>query len=86
MNNKLLTKHNLEFLSLEGGCTGSSGSTLARMPHCLKSHVTAHINVVFLFVLQEIPATMTTASNQAFVKFVSDGVGNSIGFRLTYTS
>ena len=26
------------FLSLKGGCTGSSESTLVKMPHCWKSH------------------------------------------------
>ena len=31
---KLLTEYNLEFLSLKGGCTGSSESTLVKMPHC----------------------------------------------------
>ena len=41
---KLLTKHYLEFLSLKGGCTGSSESTLVKMSHCWKSHVTAQIN------------------------------------------
>ena len=40
---KLLTEHHLEFLSLKGGCTGSSESTLVKMPHCLKSHVAARI-------------------------------------------
>ena len=25
-----------------GGCRGSSESTLVKMPHCWKSHVTAH--------------------------------------------
>ena len=39
---KLLTEHHLEFLNLKGGCTGSSESTLAKMPQCWKSHVTAH--------------------------------------------
>ena len=39
---KLLIKHHLEFLSLKGGYTGSSESTHVKMPHCLKSHVTAH--------------------------------------------
>ena len=39
---KLLTEHHLEFLSLKGGCIGSSGSTLVKMPHCWKYHVTAH--------------------------------------------
>ena len=40
---KLLTEQHLEFLSLRGGCTGSSESTLVKMPHCQKSHVMAHI-------------------------------------------
>ena len=39
---KLLTEHHLEFLSLRGGCRGSSKSTLVKMPHCLISHATAH--------------------------------------------
>ena len=37
---KLLTEHHLEFLSLKGGCAGSSESTLVKMPHCFKSHIT----------------------------------------------
>ena len=41
MTLKLLTEHHLEFLSLKGGCTGSSESTHAKMPHCWKSHFTA---------------------------------------------
>ena len=43
MNIKLLTEHHLEFLSLKGGCTGSSKFTLVKMPHCWKSHVAAQI-------------------------------------------
>ena len=43
MSVKLLTEHHLELLSLKGGCTGSSESTLVKMPHCLKSHVAAQI-------------------------------------------
>ena len=43
MTVRLLTKHHLEFLSLKGGCTGTSESTLVKMPHCRKSHVAAHI-------------------------------------------
>ena len=43
MTFKLLTEHNLEFLSLKGGCTGSSESTLVQMTHCWKSHVTAQL-------------------------------------------
>ena len=43
MNVKLLTEHHLEFLSLKGGCRGSSESTHVKMPHCWKSRVAAHI-------------------------------------------
>ena len=41
MSSKLLNEHNLDFLSLKGGCTGTSESTLVKIPHCWKSHVTA---------------------------------------------
>ena len=37
MSVKLLTEHHLEFLSLKGGCTGLSESTLIKMPHGWKS-------------------------------------------------
>ena len=40
---KLLTEHHLEFLSLNGGCRGSSESTHVKMPHCWKSHALAQI-------------------------------------------
>ena len=43
MSVKLLSGHHLEFVSLQGGWTGSSESTLVKMPHCWKSHVAAHI-------------------------------------------
>ena len=38
MSVKLLTEHHLDLLSLNGGCTGSSESTLVKIPHCWKSH------------------------------------------------
>ena len=41
---KLLTEHHLAFLSLKGGCTGSSESTLVKMSHCWKSRAGAHIS------------------------------------------
>ena len=41
MTVKLLNEHNLEFLCLKRGCTGSYESTL--MPYCWKSHVTAQM-------------------------------------------
>ena len=39
---KLLTEHYFTFLSLKGGCRGSSESTDVKMPHCWKSHALAH--------------------------------------------
>ena len=44
MTVKLLTEHNLEFLSLEGVCTGLTESTLVKMPHCWKSNVAAQFS------------------------------------------
>ena len=46
MSVKLLTENILEFLSLKGDGKGSSESTLVKMPHCWKSHVTAHMYVL----------------------------------------
>ena len=40
---KLLTEHHLKFLCLTGGCTGSSESTLIKMPHYWKSRVAAQL-------------------------------------------
>ena len=40
---RLLTENHLEFLSLKGDWTGSSESTLVKMPHCWKSHVAAQM-------------------------------------------
>ena len=43
MTAKLLTKLHLRFLSLKGGCTGSSESILVEIPQRWKSHVTANL-------------------------------------------
>ena len=42
---ELLTEHLLEFLSLKGGYTGSSESTLVKMPNYWKPHATALISM-----------------------------------------
>ena len=46
MTPRLLTEQHFEFLCLTGGCTGSSESTLVKMPHCWKSHVAAQYLMV----------------------------------------
>ena len=58
MTVKLLSKHNLEIISLKGGCAGASESTLVKIPHCVKSHVAARIcigicTVCFTYVTHE---------------------------------
>ena len=42
---KLLTEHHLECLRLKGGGTGPSEARHVKMPHCRKSHITAHIYI-----------------------------------------
>ena len=53
--NILWIEHHLKFLLVKGGCIGSSESTLVNMPHCWKSHTTAHISVLveWLSTMQE---------------------------------
>ena len=43
MTVRLLTEQNFGFLSLKGGCTGSSESTLVKMPQCCESRVAAQL-------------------------------------------
>ena len=45
---KLLTENHLEFLSLTGGCRGSSESTLVIPSNCWKSHTGAHFRFYLL--------------------------------------
>ena len=40
---KILTVDHLEFLSLKGGCRGSSESTHVKMSNCWKYHAAAHL-------------------------------------------
>ena len=47
---KLLTEYHLEFLSLKGGCKGSSERALVKMSNCWKSHAAAQL----IFVLADI--------------------------------
>ena len=52
MNIKLLNEHNLEFLSLKEGYTGSSESIHVKMPYCWKSHDAAHELYIFKIFLK----------------------------------
>ena len=59
MSVKLLTEHHLELLRLKGGCTGSSESTLVKIPHCWKSHVAAHMCYSLLMILSKMGFCLT---------------------------
>ena len=66
MTVKLLTEHHLEFLSLKGGCTGSSESTLVKMPHCWKSRVMAHFCSYLYISVTETPHNLFTTRTSNF--------------------
>ena len=51
MGVKLLTEHYSEFLSLNGDCTGSSESTLVKIPHLLE--ITCHGSYGFALMKKE---------------------------------
>ena len=51
---KLLTEHQLEFLSLKGGCTGSSESTHVKMSHSWKSHALAQLMMIKMTILMTV--------------------------------
>ena len=69
MTVKLLTEHFFEFLSLKVCCTGLSESTLVKIPHCWKSHVTAQMavtrGVYWCFFM---PGISSKAANSSFFK------------------
>ena len=80
MTVKLLAEHQFEFLSLNRGCTGSHESTLVKMLHGWKSHVTTQklADCFSLFLL-----VVLIASICVFAKFAnctdamtSDAPGN----------
>ena len=72
VNVKLREEQTIEFLSLTRGCTGSSESTLVKMPHCWKSHAPAHIPVVLfkvvpLILTSNIPHAPENVSKLSFM-------------------
>ena len=53
---KLMIEHYLEFLSLTGGCTGLSESTLVKIPHCWISHAMAQsFSIKFFHIILSLP-------------------------------
>ena len=61
MTVKLLNEQHLEFLSLTRGCTGSSESTLGKMP-LVGNHMSRHIIVFVLRVFDPVLKTVGFAT------------------------
>ena len=79
---KLLTEHHMEFLSLTGCCRGWSESKLVKMPHCWKSHATAHI---FTQPLHDMCLLAILVIEMGLPVLVSHSYFNSLkGMALTY--
>ena len=70
---KLLTEHHLEFLSLKGGCRGSSESTLVKMSNCWKSHATAHLSFSAEWCIIGSKYTMFYKNYEHFYLLIMDG-------------
>ena len=70
MNIDLLTQHQLEFLSLKGGFTGSSESVHVKMPHCWKSHVTAQMLKLCIFVDFQVKCMIVLISDEKWDLYV----------------
>ena len=66
---KLLTGYHLRFLSLKGGCTGLSESTLVKMPHCWKSHVMAQFIIILYRMWYFIADRSITNSEERLLPF-----------------
>ena len=67
MSAKLLTEHCLEFVSLKGGCTGSSESTLVRMPHCVAAQYMIYwLRADAYFISQRKGKIQTSTTNLVF--------------------
>ena len=79
MTIKLVTEQYLELLSLKGGCTGSSESTLVKILHYWKSHVGAHVsgnNFVYINTLcmraMKALANMRTCAGSLKIVFIEN--------------
>ena len=78
---KLLTEHHLEFLSLKGGCRGSSESTLIKITNCWKSHATDHITQYNNFLSQNENSVKLPVNFEIFQENVSVQAG-CLGYNL----
>ena len=62
MNIKLLAEQHLEFLSLKGGCTGSSGPIHVKLTHCWKPRCrSSKLIIIMLSYRSGLPPLMVQA-------------------------
>ena len=72
MTVELLTEHCLEFLSLTGGCTGSSESTLVKMSNCWKSRAAAQMSFCGKQLIQVVQRLCTRMFISGSTKYIED--------------
>ena len=76
---KLLSEHHLEFLSLKGGYTCSSESTLVKMSNCWQNHALAHIFLLFYYLYVSVATSVTSLKKYHLVTYLS--LWNAIRFK-----
>ena len=57
------------FLSLNGGCTGSSESTLDKMPYCWKSYVATQMSQFEILVYAQLSTSLNTLPEAVSMSF-----------------
>ena len=72
MTVQLLSEHHVLFLSLKGGCIGSSDSRFVKFPHSWKSHFVAYL-VPIAYVSIHADASCRARSTITFFFTSSDG-------------
>ena len=77
MSVKLLTEYQFAFLSLKGGFTGSSESTLVQMSNCWKSHATAYM-IIYTFRVEVKHEHRKNNFRVTYVKSVEVIIGNNL--------
>ena len=78
MTVKLPTEQHLEFQSLKGGCQSWSESTLFKMLHCWRSHVTAHIILLCVSAMCIVPTRELALQTSQILIELSKHIGAKV--------
>ena len=88
MTVKLLTEHHLEFLSLKGGCTGSSeskchivGNLMSQLKCCLSCIIDGMLDFTFLLIQFCIPDTHKEIPPNSLFSVLKGATTWKLGYR-----